>query len=145
VWSDAPAAANTDRYENDVRPRRKRSTPTFDEYLDEHRTDAAQLKLCLNDFPYYFATGIEHFVLWKLGGEVTPDEITNAKLELLRASQLWATMNDLSPEFKDKHGSEKVINDHRILLSWKNPPHLKSLPGIDHVHILFHSGKKPRS
>ena len=37
--------------------RKKRSNPTFQEYLQQHEsstTTRQQLKLCLNDFPYYF-------------------------------------------------------------------------------------------
>jgi Protein of unknown function (DUF3605) len=71
--------------------------------------------LVLNDFPYYNAPGIQHYILWKIGGDVTDEEIDEAGREL------W-----------DKLGG---VSD---VLHWKNPPHLKSLPDIDHVHILVH-------
>ena len=32
-----------------------------------------------------------------------------------------------------------IDKDHDVFLHWINPPHLKSLPGIDHVHILYRS------
>ena len=66
-----------------------------------------------NDFPYYTAEGIEHWCLWKVCEDVNDDEIENAKLDL-----------------QAKHG------DIVSFLSWRNPPHLKSLPDIDHIHIL---------
>jgi hypothetical protein len=66
-----------------------------------------------NDFPYYFADGIEHWCLWKICEDVNDDEIQQAKREL-----------------EEMHGD--VVD----FLSWRNPPHLKSLPDIDHIHIL---------
>lgn len=79
--------------------------------LDECREVRKTLKV--NDFPYYFAPNIEHWCLWKLCEDVTNEETLQAKKEL-----------------QDKYG------DIVEYLSWKNPPHLKSLPDIDHVHIL---------
>lgn len=69
--------------------------------------------LVLNDFPYYNAPGIYHYILWKIGGDVTEQEIEEAK-----------------------HDLRETLGDVVDLLHWKNPPHLKSLPDIDHVHIL---------
>lgn len=69
--------------------------------------------LVLNDFPYYNAPGIYHYVLWKIGGNVTDLEIEEAREELC-----------------------SNLGDVEDLLHWKNPPHLKSLPDIDHIHIL---------
>jgi hypothetical protein len=66
-----------------------------------------------NDFPYYFAEGIEHWCLWKVCEDVTDEEIEEAKKDL-----------------QEMHGD---VVDY---LSWRNPPHLKSLPDIDHIHIL---------
>jgi hypothetical protein len=67
--------------------------------------------LVQNDFPYYTADGVEHWVLWKLGGSCSDQDIGEAKLQL-----------------RDRFGDD--------MLHWINPPHLKSLPEIDHVHIL---------
>lgn len=73
-----------------------------------------QSVLVPNDFPYYTQQGIEHWVLWKLNGStITDDEIVDAKTDL--TSQL---------------------GDVKGIIHWENPPHLKSLPDIDHVHIL---------
>lgn len=66
-----------------------------------------------NDFPYFFADGIEHWCLWKLCQDVTDEEIEQSK-------------SDLRTLHKD------VVN----FVSWRNPPNLKSLPDIDHVHIV---------
>jgi len=76
-------------------------------------TTEPQRVLVLNDFPYYNAPGIYHYVLWKIGGDVTDQEIEEARRELCDSLQ-----------------------DVEGLLHWKNPPHLKSLPDIDHIHIL---------
>mmetsp|Transcript_8382 Transcript_8382/g.12125 ORF Transcript_8382/g.12125 Transcript_8382/m.12125 type:complete len:139 (+) Transcript_8382:202-618(+) len=74
-----------------------------------------QIKKALkpNDFPYYTAEGIEHWCLWKLCADVEDEEIDQAKQEL-----------------QEMHG------DIVSFLSWRNPPHLKSLPDIDHIHIM---------
>lgn len=69
--------------------------------------------LVLNDFPYYNAPGIFHYVLWKIGGDVSDQEIEEAREDLCSR-----------------------LGDVQDMLHWKNPPHLKSLPDIDHIHIL---------
>ena len=65
-----------------------------------------------NDFPYYLDDGIEHWVLWKLGGDCTEADIDQAREEIRTAI-----------------GAVDFLH-------WINPPHLKSLPEIDHVHFL---------
>jgi Protein of unknown function (DUF3605) len=70
-------------------------------------------RLVLNDFPYYMTNDIDHYVLWKIGGVAcSKDDIEEAKHQLRQ------------------QGYEERI------LHWTNPPHLKSIPEIDHVHIL---------
>ena len=72
-----------------------------------------------NDFPYYFATDVEHWILWKLGGGgISTQEIDAAKEDL----------------------REKLGDDVVDTLHWVNPPALKSIPEIDHVHILIRHG-----
>jgi Protein of unknown function (DUF3605) len=66
-----------------------------------------------NDFPYYMTPGIEHWVLWKLTAKCTEAEIDEAKKEI-----------------------SQELGDVVDFMHWINPPHLKSLPDIDHVHIL---------
>jgi hypothetical protein len=75
--------------------------------------DASVTSLKPNDFPYYTAPNIEHWILWKLGGMLTDKEVEEARKEL--------TEQRLDPD---------------AILHWVNPPHLKSLPDIDHVHII---------
>ena len=169
--------------------RKKRSKPAFrrwrcDSTTSVERTcvvdDSGPTRLALspNDFPYYFESGIEHWVLWKLGRSITANEIVGAKMNILRCHQgnadaclsrdeskgergtsvtsdgesLPTPINCNHVEFtnnghdsRTKIGStiqslsvEAIVNDHSFFLHWVNPPHLKSLPGIDHVHILFH-------
>ena len=103
--------------------RKKRSNPTFQQYLQQHEssttTTQPQLKLCLNDFPYYFEPGIHHYVLWKLGGVVTDDEITQAKKDILCQAHTSVV------------GIDK---DHEVFLHWVNPPHLKNIYYIAAVY-----------
>jgi hypothetical protein len=82
-------------------------------------------RLCLNDFPYFMMEGLEHWILWKLGEPVTEADVLDAKENL-------SNMTDTNGELTDT-------------LHWINPPHLKSLPDIDHVHILCKRGPKSPS
>ena len=75
--------------------------------------------LVKNDFPYCMdETNIEHWILWKLCEPCSDNDIEIAQQQLQRDYNLI--------EF----------------LHWKNPPHLQSLPDIDHVHIL---GRKKKN
>jgi Protein of unknown function (DUF3605) len=65
-----------------------------------------------NDFPYHMAKGIEHWIVWKVSEDDVHDEDI-AQAKSLLASRLGDDM-----------------------LHWVNPPHLKSLPELDHIHIL---------
>ena len=76
---------------------------------------ATRVALVKNDFPYFMDDNIEHWILWKLGGEAIGDhDIENAKRELC--------MN---------HNIHKTD-----IIHWINPIHLKSIPNIEHAHIL---------
>jgi hypothetical protein len=81
----------------------------------EESEDSTEIRIALvpNDFPYYTQAGIKHWVLWKLNGSITQDDVEQAKTDL-----------------------RSRLGDVRDLIHWENPPHLKSLPDIDHVHIL---------
>jgi hypothetical protein len=65
-----------------------------------------------NDFPYSMADGIVHYIFWKTKQDITTEDIEEARKELHRRMDVVDT------------------------LYWVNPPHLKSLPEIDHVHFL---------
>jgi hypothetical protein len=82
------------------------SQPRLSEVTEVHKS------LRLNDFPYYVQDGILHYVLWKTLEDVTEEEIQEACDKLI-----------------DTKNAIKIIH-------WINPPHLKSLPEIDHVHFL---------
>lgn len=82
------------------------------------RTDIVlqeRLKFAPNDFPYYFEDGIDHFILWKLGGVITEEEAINAAVRLRNENSKY--------------------KDHVIYI---NPPHLKSIPEIEHAHVLLY-------
>ena len=70
--------------------------------------------LLKNDFPYHFDTGMTHYCLWKIEGQVSEEDIHQAitDLRLEKAGQ--------AIEF----------------VYYVNPPHLKSIPDIDHAHII---------
>ena len=70
-----------------------------------------------NDFPYYCAPGIEHWVLWKYGGDssISKEDVAWAKQEIA--------------------GQGSNMGDDNVIW-WENPPNLKSLPEISHVHML---------
>mmetsp|Transcript_4049 Transcript_4049/g.10574 ORF Transcript_4049/g.10574 Transcript_4049/m.10574 type:complete len:224 (-) Transcript_4049:143-814(-) len=75
--------------------------------------DLRRVILVENDFPYFVEESIVHYVLWKLDEEITPREISEAR-ERLQSEPVKALE----------------------LLQWVNPPYLKSIPEIDHVHFL---------
>ncbi|CAJ1931137.1 unnamed protein product [Cylindrotheca closterium] len=83
-----------------------RSIPSLQESKIPRKT------LVKNDFPYYTAPNIIHYILWKIKEDLTPTEIEQADTEL-----------------KTSYGALDVVE-------WTNPPHLKSLPEIDHAHFL---------
>mmetsp|Transcript_14439 Transcript_14439/g.17553 ORF Transcript_14439/g.17553 Transcript_14439/m.17553 type:complete len:229 (+) Transcript_14439:41-727(+) len=83
-------------------------------YISDKCNQTTQRILARNDFPYYFEDGIDHWCLWKLG----PDDVTEDDIE-------WGK-EELKMKFDD------VLE----LQHWINPEHLKSLPGIDHAHLI---------
>jgi hypothetical protein len=97
----------TDRPDNDRNDRVWAAYPPLD--------DVREIKKVLkpNDFPYYFSDGMEHWCLWKLCEDVTDNDIEEAKKDL-----------------------QSTYGDIVTYVSWRNPPHLKSLPDIDHIHIV---------
>lgn len=109
---------------------KKRSKPTLEEWRsmlkksgnDRADDDNTRIVLSLNDFPYYFDQGIEHWLVWKLGGEINIDEIDSGKMDILKQA--------CCPNME-------LIHDKSVFLHFLNPPNLKSLPDVDHVHILF--------
>lgn len=70
-------------------------------------------RLVPNDFPYNVENNIGHFLLWKLNGDITEQDLDEAIVEL-----------------RKHHGLKRYT-------SWENPLHLKSIPEINHVHIVF--------
>jgi hypothetical protein len=143
VWDDLDAHVDIDSnggYHSNNTNKRKRAVKPLPPSQQHKLVDVgglreSQLKLCINDFPYYFAPGIQHWVLWKLGGRVTSDEIFRAKINI------WNGFNDEGStkrnDFEESGTVERIVKDPQLFLHWENPPQLQSLPGIDHVHIVF--------
>ena len=81
--------------------------------LDNLPEDLPRISLLPNEFPYFAEEPIQHWVLWKLGQHCQEEDVSWAKMEL-----------------------QERIGPVRDFIHWINPPHLKSIPDIDHVHIL---------
>jgi hypothetical protein len=127
---------------SDESTRKKRSDPTFDtlkSQWDKEPNNSYHMVLCLNDYPYYLEPGIEHWILWKLGGkDVTVDEIDRAKLKLMRHCitmdctddeidmQVTLPLPTVTPHNEESDLTE-AVKDDSIFLQWINPPHLKRL------------------
>jgi len=94
-----------------------RSDPSLEQAILEKRQET---RLLLNEFPYFVEDNIEHWCLWKLGGKLLKEEVDSAVERLESKSQL-------------RNGG-----DHHLetVLTWVNPPHLQSVPDIDHAHLL---------
>ena len=142
VWDDRDAHVDIDSnggHSNNTK-RRKRSVKPLQPSQQHKLVDVgglreSQLKLCINDFPYYFAPGIQHWVLWKLGGRVTSNEISHAKVNIWNGFHYEGSTE--RNDFEESGTLERIVNDSQLFLHWENPPQLQSLPGIDHVHIVF--------
>lgn len=95
------------------RPFKNETHTVWEAYPAISEIKEPQKVLVQNDFPYYNGPGIEHYVLWKLCEDITDADIEEAKQQL-----------------------RQDLGDVVDILWWKNPPHLKSLPDLDHIHIL---------
>lgn len=73
-----------------------------------------------NDFPYHTPPNVEHLVLWVLNRGVTENDLEEAKGKLKAGSQEGEQLD---------------------FLTWTNPPELKSVPEIDHAHLLVRRRK----
>lgn len=89
-------------------------------------TNDPKIVLVENDFPYFLEDNIYHLILWKLHSNIGDKDIGWAKHE----AQLLL--------FK-KGVKGTVVN----ILHWINPDYLKSLPEIDHVHLVCFVSKCP--
>jgi Protein of unknown function (DUF3605) len=105
------------------RQKRWKADPSLQSITTTH------IQLIKNDFPYYLENDIEHWILWKVGGgggggcgdgtgtnccTITDNDIDKAKIEL--------------------YLHHNIQKDY--IIHWINPIELKSIPLIDHVHIL---------
>jgi hypothetical protein len=84
-------------------------------------TRVVQTAVVPNDFPYSMERGVVHYILWKTKEDIAQEDIDQAKIEL-------------------KHRLGNVVD----IILWVNPPHLQSLPEIDHVHFLCLFEPKPQ-
>lgn len=115
----------------------------------------SQIILLKNDFPYYFdSDSIEHWIAWKVicyqlspshstekdssnsNKILTQEEIETSKHNLLKKFGLL-NYTDSQQQQQQQQPQQKNLRLSDVLLHWKNPPHLKSLPEIDHVHFLI--------
>jgi Protein of unknown function (DUF3605) len=97
---------------------------------------AVRISLVRNLFPYHLAKGIEHYVLWKMGGPpgagISREEVDAAITGLLKQIPA-ASRDDTGGACKDFGTSSGSVGG---VLYWVNPPSLQSLPSIRHAHVL---------
>lgn len=83
------------------------ASPSLSEVKGVHK------RLVLNDFPYFMSPEIDHYVLWKIGGGACNEpDINEGKQQLV------------------------LMGYDNAIIHWVNPPNLKSIPEVDHVHML---------
>jgi len=106
--------------------------------------------LVKNDFPYYLEDNIEHWCLWKLGADVTQEDIDWALGELKGDEDALGIDADTNADADadtnadvDANADADTTGDTNAntsmfadVLYWINPVHLKSLPEIDHAHLV---------
>lgn len=136
--------------------RRFRASPSLTQasrYAIDHQI--TYLSLVPNDFPYDVDEGIEHWCLWKIGGASCTEGISMEELD-------WAVRELKNSRDREcggracivhrdgrTHGtadddSQTTVTDDRAqkpvpisdVLYWVNPPHLQSMPEINHAHLL---------
>ena len=104
------------------------SSSSSSSILDATRPNNFKTMVLLpNEFPYFVGDSVEHWVLWKLYDEISQHDIDDAIRSLQKNT----------PDPVDETGPD--MDD---VLWWENPPHLKSLPQINHVHILVRLKKE---
>ena len=82
-------------------------------FVPRHVFEGQKSTCVRNDFPYNFEKRVQHMVYWKLGGDVTVDELHRAAQEL----------------------REKIQFDGYAV--FVNPPSLKSIKDVSHGHIIL--------
>jgi hypothetical protein len=135
---------------------KKRSKPCFEVLKTQWGSESVtsyKMVLCLNDYPYYLEHGIEHWILWKLGGhDVEDNEINQAKLKILCHCtlvdcididdgidmQVNSDLPTVALAKEELNAMElKMVHDDSIFLHWVNPPHLKRLVIVHCLYIVF--------
>lgn len=132
---------------------KKQSNPTFDVLKtkwEKEPDNSHTMVLCLNDYPYYLESGIEHWILWKLGGhDVCDDEIEMAKYKILchcigiddkdDRIDMKVDMSLITITLRNEDiAAWKFVHDKSIFLQWINPPHLKRLVASMQHHLNAH-------
>ncbi|KAL7565312.1 hypothetical protein ACA910_014598 [Epithemia clementina (nom. ined.)] len=107
------------------------ANPSLMDLQNDHQESSQEPPIILavlpNDFPYFVEDGIEHWVLWKLkrgGGSGESGFLSCCSAEDIEFAKRTIA-SQKKPTF--------IVQD---FIHWINPPHLKSVPEIDHVHIL---------
>lgn len=78
-----------------------------------------QLYLLENEFPYHFDPRMTHYCLWKVAGVVSIEEIENTIAEI--------------------HARSIALDNPPLQITfYVNPPNLRSIPEIDHAHIIVY-------
>jgi hypothetical protein len=88
--------------------------------------DDSSIILIPNDFPYYVEDNVVHYILWKYNNSTSNSNNNNIPTSITE-KEIEAAQRILE--------TNPTINATEIL-HWINPPHLKSIPEIDHVHFL---------
>jgi hypothetical protein len=93
----------------------------------------AQITLVKNDFPYYLEEGIFHYILWKIA-PASSSSTTITETEMEDAYEELRAIYSLESE--EGHQNEDGEEEGISFLNWVNPLSIKSLPEIEHAHIL---------
>ena len=75
-----------------------------------------KLELTPNEFAYPICSNMRHYVLWKLNGYITEQDVSSMTEDVFKKNN---------------------ITDY---IYWNNPPCKRSIPGIEHVHIIAQVG-----
>ena len=91
--------------------------------------DTADYKIILNDWPYGFAPGIKHMIVWlkpRLESEPTRGDLTSKSRQQVEDF----VRRKFEDRIKDLPGEQEKV------MWFKNWKALQSVPGMEHVHVL---------
>ena len=108
------------------KPKPDTESPEFEHHSDTPFADPRDFTVLVNDWPYGFASGIVHVVVWTKTRIPVDDE----------HGDVTADSRQLIDDFTNRYFVKDLENDGERVMWFKNWVSLQSVRGVDHVHVL---------